>query len=298
MKRLWIFLFPVLLSAQFIPQYRIVASLPAAGNTGEVVILSTDSTFYKDGPTWFSMGKKAKGNWFTNILRLPDTTSLDNRINKAIDSLNVRYTKTEANALLNGKQPTISNVADTTKYAKKAEANTFTATQTFAAITATTINSEIGWTYQFVTTDSSNNTRTTGTAIGALQWTAAANGFYEVEYSIVDTSAAAATGTCYYWVASGALNRPAVLSVQSPTSATMGTDAFQEDNLTIVIAGTTADTTVLTARPYTSPQIVKMYGLVNTGATGRWITLGWKSEIPASAVTISRGSYVRFRKIY
>ena len=161
-----------------------------------------------------------------------------------------------------------------------------------------TVNGELPWTYQFVTADSSNNTRTTGTAIGALQWTAAANGFYEVEYSIIDTSAAASTGSVYYWVASGALNRPAVLSVLSPTSATMGTDAHQEDNLTIVIAGTTADTTVFTARPYTSPQIVKMWGQVNTNGTARVITLGWKSEIATSAVTISRGSYVRFRKIY
>jgi hypothetical protein len=55
MKRLIPFL---ILSSVAFGQYRVVKTLPAATNTGKIVLLSTDSTYYQDGATLVTTGKK------------------------------------------------------------------------------------------------------------------------------------------------------------------------------------------------------------------------------------------------
>lgn len=219
--RYLILLLPVLALGQ---AYPVVSSLPVSNGDRDIVVLMSDSSYYRDtGGGWTKLAEKPINTW-------------------------------------------------------------------------TKVSNEPAWTVKYRSADSTNSTRTTGTPMFQFNLDAAST--YEVDGTIYDSSAAATTGLVSYASFSAAITNANIVVVTNITNA-VGTDAQQTDQLNILTNGAAgADTSIGTAVGFIQPAPVKIYGqIVTKAATPAVFTFGWKSEIPASGVTIMKNSYIRIRKM-
>jgi hypothetical protein len=294
MKRLWIFLFPVLLSAQFIPQYRIVASLPAAGNTGEIVILATDSTFYQDGATWVSTGKRAQANWFTNVLRIPDTTSLSNRISavQTVDTtslsnrINLKMSASDTTSLSN-RINTKLTATDTTSLSNRVNTK----------LNAADTTNMLGVTIYRSTGADSVNSRGTPVTLTDLTWTMEASKTYDFEARLLFLSRTATVGLAVLVDCASAptsISYTAEIPLAADAAAGMWHGWGTAD----------ADTIIATAAPAatggantTGMYQALIYGRIVNSAGSNAVVFKIKSEITGTYLSVWSPSSLWYRKL-
>ena len=141
-------------------------------------------------------------------------------------------------------------------------------------------------TVQRVTVDQANSTVNLANATN-LAITVAANANVEFEYLLAITSAAPTTGWQFAFTGPAA---PALFAAvcEYQTSAT----AWATATLNAVTYG--AFTLVTAAYVANAPIVVRIKGLLANGAVAGSLALQFRSEVAASAVTIKRGSTLKF----
>jgi len=150
-----------------------------------------------------------------------------------------------------------------------------------------------GWTYSYVTTNQSNNTRGTPTALWAIAVDASSK--YEFEGMVIDTGAATTTGTVFYVSASGTVAGSTMI-FETNANTTLGTDQQAADQC-LLTSSSVSDSSVFATRGVVNPATSYIKGQVRTNANARTYTIGYKSEISGSAVVVMAGSYIRYRKL-
>jgi hypothetical protein len=150
-----------------------------------------------------------------------------------------------------------------------------------------------GWTYSYITTNQSNNTRGTPTALWAISLDASSK--YQFEGMTIDTGAATTTGTVFYISASGTV-AGATMIFETNANTTLGTDQQAADQC-LLTSSTTSDSSVFATRGVVNPAPSYIKGIVRTNANARTFTIGYKTEISASAVVQMAGTYIRYRKL-
>jgi hypothetical protein len=150
-----------------------------------------------------------------------------------------------------------------------------------------------GWTYSYVTTNTSNNTRGTGTALWAISLDASSK--YQFEGMVIDTGAATTTGSIYYIRADGTLAGATVI-FEVNYGTTLGTDQQATDQC-LLTSATVSDSSLFIQRGAVNPSPSTLRGIVRTNSNARTFTIGYKTEISGSAVVAMAGSYIRYRKL-
>lgn len=141
-------------------------------------------------------------------------------------------------------------------------------------------------TVQKVTADQANSTVNLANATG-MAFAVAANTAYEFEYLLAITSAALTTGWQFAFTGPAAPTTW-IAAHEYQSSATAWT--------TSTSSGVTypAFTLVTAAYTITAPILVRIKGVLVTGAASGTLQLQFRSEVAASAITLKRGSTLKY----
>lgn len=219
-----------------------------------------------------------------------DTTSLSNRINKkqntipniADTSKYVEVSDTTSRWAPKGTyQAPIANIADTSKYLKKSD--------------TTTVFNQLfgGWTEIQRDVDTTLNVANiTFTPLGQLHFTMIAGGVYEIQSRIFYNRATAANGVTIALNAGGSPTNIGI-TAEAADNSTDGTDMFKTARIT-----TATDSIQLINTTVTTTEFIDIRGVITCDGSNRLFGFRWHMEVASSAITIKRGSYLRYRRLY
>lgn len=312
MKKLFLLLFCIsFLSAQdYVIGWTWASSLPAVSK-GKRIILSSDSSMWRsDGVAWFHMGYadgvavyafdttnlhyvKLALKWSKSDLDTANRWAPKGNYGGGIDTNALHYvkfaqkwTKTDLDTnnlhfvKFSQKQATIPNIIDSAKYFESTDS-----IRLFAGKLG-------GWTELQRTADTSTALFNAGTTLGELQFTMTASGVYEIDGRIYFVRSNAANA---YTLGLNCGGTPTNVGITFDGLAltTDGTDSRMTGNITTGI-----DSIVLTATTLTTREYVDVKGTLTCDGSNRLFAFRYHPEVTASAVTISRGSWIRYRRLY
>jgi hypothetical protein len=203
-------------------------------------------------------------------------------VNRMLDSLGDHRTTIDAN------RAALKSAAymDSARVATLDKAQTIAGAQTITG----NVNGIPYWTTLVRSADTTKGT-ITFVDLGQLEFNMAASGFYEVEWNLFVVRATAATGLTVAHNFTQAPSNTAMVGTGSNAVAA-GTDMLITNTM-----DTYLDSLQLTGTTVTTGEWVRGEGwILNTGSTTGW-KLRWHAENAAN-VTIKRGSYVSYRRLY
>ena len=129
-------------------------------------------------------------------------------------------------------------------------------------------------------------------ALGDPQFTMTASTTYEIQGRIYYVRATAANGVTLAMNAGGSPTNIGLV-FSAVDNATDGTDQIKTATV-----NTATDSLQLVNTTVTSRQYIDIQGTITCDGSNRLFGLRWHLEVASSGVTISRGSYIRYRKLY
>lgn len=198
----------------------------------------------------------------------------------------MRGTRAALNALAAGSGLLPGQVYVLTDESRLAVALTTSTYQTFARENEIPATGSDGWEYRTLAADFNNST-VEGAAVTGISFPVSANTAYEVEIRGSFQTAAATTGAAAF------LNIPSGAVDGGPLAPSTNTGTVQiapQRASGAVITPTTAVGTAAARYPIMGGWLVQI------GATGGTLTMGWRSEIAASEARLHAGTIVKMRR--
>lgn len=187
-----------------------------------------------------------------------------------------------------------SATVDSSIYASKSwTTNQFQAKGTGGSVDTTTLFAGKlgGWTEIQRTADTTTGTFTF-VNLGELQFTMTASATYEIEARIYIVRSNTANG---YTIALNCGGTPTNVGIigESPASVTAGTDMMRTEPIT-----TGTDSLQQAGTTVTTREFATFRGTITCDGSNRLFTFRVRSEVSASNITYSRGSWLRYRRLY